>query len=136
MKGMPYRLQTAKRFIFKVPHYKTGKEVRALLDAKKAGARIAAGFAAPARARVLPGGSSAVPAALLRWRGSGSAVPSVLWTALGKCANVCRQQGLRALFYRPQLPNLYRLQRLTSRALRPETICTSIRKSSSTSPTS
>jgi len=35
MKGMPYRLQTAKRFIFKVPHYKTGKEVRALLDAGK-----------------------------------------------------------------------------------------------------
>lgn len=35
MKGTPYRLQTAKRFIFKVPHYKTGKEVRALLDAKR-----------------------------------------------------------------------------------------------------
>lgn len=35
MKGMPYRVQTAKRFIFKVPHYKTGKEVRALLAAKK-----------------------------------------------------------------------------------------------------
>lgn len=35
MKGTPYRLQTAKRFIFKVPHYKTGKEVRALLDAGK-----------------------------------------------------------------------------------------------------
>lgn len=35
MKGTPYRLQTAKRFIFKVPHYKTGKEVKALLDAKK-----------------------------------------------------------------------------------------------------
>ena len=35
MKGTPYRLQTAKRFIFKVPHYKTGKEVRAALDAGK-----------------------------------------------------------------------------------------------------
>ena len=35
MKGMPYRLQTPKRFMFKVPHYKTGKEVRALLDAGK-----------------------------------------------------------------------------------------------------
>lgn len=35
MKGTPYRWQTAKRFIFKVPHYKTGKEVRALLDAGK-----------------------------------------------------------------------------------------------------
>jgi hypothetical protein len=35
MKGMPYRLQTMKRFVFKVPHYKTGKEVRALLDAGK-----------------------------------------------------------------------------------------------------
>jgi YHS domain-containing protein len=35
MKGMPYRLQTMKRFIFKVPHYKTGKEVRALLEAGK-----------------------------------------------------------------------------------------------------
>ncbi len=35
MKGMPYRLQTTKRFMFKVPHYKTGKEVRALLDAGK-----------------------------------------------------------------------------------------------------
>ena len=34
MKGTPYRLQTAKRFIFKVPHYKTGKEVKARLDAK------------------------------------------------------------------------------------------------------
>ena len=33
MKGMPYRLQTLKRFVFKVPHYKTGKEVRAALDA-------------------------------------------------------------------------------------------------------
>jgi hypothetical protein len=35
MKGTPYRWQTMKRFIFKVPHYKTGKEVRALLDAGK-----------------------------------------------------------------------------------------------------
>ena len=35
MKETPYRLQTAKRFIFKVPHYKTGKEVRAALDAGK-----------------------------------------------------------------------------------------------------
>jgi len=35
MKGMPYRLQTLKRFIFKVPHYKTGKEVRAALAAGK-----------------------------------------------------------------------------------------------------
>ena len=35
MKGTSYRLQTAKRFIFKVPHYRTGKEVRALLDAGK-----------------------------------------------------------------------------------------------------
>lgn len=35
MKGTPYRWQTLKRFIFKVPHYKTGKEVRALLDAGK-----------------------------------------------------------------------------------------------------
>lgn len=35
MKGTPYRWQTLKRFVFKVPHYKTGKEVRALLDAGK-----------------------------------------------------------------------------------------------------
>ena len=35
MKGTYYRLQTAKRFLFKVPHYKTGKEVKALLDAGK-----------------------------------------------------------------------------------------------------
>jgi YHS domain-containing protein len=35
MKGMPYRLQTAKRFIFKVPHYTTGKEVRVRLAAGK-----------------------------------------------------------------------------------------------------
>ena len=35
MKGMAYRLQTAKRFIFKVPHYKTGREVRAALAAGK-----------------------------------------------------------------------------------------------------
>ncbi|MEO7762706.1 MAG: YHS domain-containing (seleno)protein [Casimicrobiaceae bacterium] len=35
MKGMPYRLQTAKRFILKVAHYKTGKEVHAALDAGK-----------------------------------------------------------------------------------------------------
>ena len=35
MKGTPYRWQTAKRFLFKVPHYKTGKEVRAALDAGK-----------------------------------------------------------------------------------------------------
>ena len=35
MKGMPYRLQTMKRFVFRVPHYKTGREVRALLAAGK-----------------------------------------------------------------------------------------------------
>jgi len=35
MKGMPYRLQTLKRFVFKVPHYKTGKEVRERLAAGK-----------------------------------------------------------------------------------------------------
>ena len=35
MKGTPYRWQTLKRFIFKVPHYKTGKEVSALLAAGK-----------------------------------------------------------------------------------------------------
>jgi YHS domain-containing protein len=35
MKGMPYRLQTLKRFVFKVPHYKTGREVRERLAAGK-----------------------------------------------------------------------------------------------------
>ena len=35
MKGTYYRLQTAKRFLFKVAHYKTGKEVKALLEAGK-----------------------------------------------------------------------------------------------------
>ena len=35
MKGMPYRLQTAKRFIFKVPHYLTGRQVREKLAAGK-----------------------------------------------------------------------------------------------------
>lgn len=35
MKGTPYRWQTIKRFVFKVPHYKSGKEVRAALDAGK-----------------------------------------------------------------------------------------------------
>jgi YHS domain-containing protein len=35
MKGRPYRLQTLKRFIFRVPHYKTGKEVRERLAAGK-----------------------------------------------------------------------------------------------------
>ena len=35
MKGTWYRLQTLKRFIFKVPHYKTGKEVHERLAAGK-----------------------------------------------------------------------------------------------------
>lgn len=35
MKDMPWRLQSYKRWVFRVPHYKTGRELQAEIDAKK-----------------------------------------------------------------------------------------------------